>query len=88
MHHWGRTLQGKRLGKVRKQGSPLLRFLWGKAGAHAVRRDPALQRFYGRKLVHKGLGEARVAVASSGSGLWIMLRDEINYQEFCRSRIK
>jgi hypothetical protein len=23
-----------------KQGNPLLRFLWGEAGAHAVRRDP------------------------------------------------
>jgi transposase len=53
----------QRLGKVTKQGSPLLRFLWGEAGAHAVRRDPELQRFYRRKLVQKGLGKARVAVA-------------------------
>ena len=53
----------QRLGKVTKQGSPLLRFLWGEAGAHAVRRDPELKRFYRRKLVQKGLGKARVAVA-------------------------
>jgi len=33
------------------------------AGAHAARRDPELQRFYRRKLVQKGLGKARVAVA-------------------------
>ena len=46
-----------------KQGSPLLRFLWCEAGAHAVRKDPELQRFYRRKLVQKGLGRARVAVA-------------------------
>ena len=75
----------QRLGKLTKQGSPLLRFLWGEAGAHAVRRDPEMQRFYRRKLVHKGLGKARVAVARKlGIRLWIMLRDEIDYQEFCR----
>ena len=75
----------QRLGGVTKQGSPLLRFLWGEAGAHAVRRNPELKRFYRRKLVQKGLGKARVAVARKlGIRLWIMLRDEIDYQEFCR----
>jgi transposase len=75
----------QRLGGVTKQGSPLLRFLWGEAGMHAVRRDPELKRFYRRKLVQKGLGKARVAVARKlGIRLWIMLRDEIDYQEFCR----
>jgi hypothetical protein len=75
----------QRLGRITKQGSPLLRFLWCEAGAHAVRKDPELQRFYRRKLVHKGLGRARVAVARKlGIRLWIMLRDEIDYQEFCR----
>jgi transposase len=75
----------QRLGGVTKQGSPLLRFLWCEAGAHAVRRDPELKRFYRRKLVQKGLGKARVAVARKlGIRLWIMLRDEIDYQEFCR----
>src|SRR5271155_4391991 len=29
----------QRLGGLSKQGNPLLRFLWGEAGAHAVRRD-------------------------------------------------
>jgi len=75
----------QRFGGVTKQGSPLLRFLWCEAGAHAVRRDPELKRFYRRKLVQKGLGKARVAVARKlGIRLWIMLRDEIDYQEFCR----
>ena len=75
----------QRLGGLTKQGNPLLRFLWGEAGAHAARRDPELQRFYRRKLVHKGLGKARVAVARKlGIRLWIMLRDQIDYQEFCR----
>jgi len=75
----------QRLGGVTKQGSPLLRFLWGEAGAHVARRDPELKRFYRRKLVQKGLGKVRVAVARKlGIRLWIMLRDEIDYQEFCR----
>ena len=58
----------QRLGGVTKQGSPLLRFLWGEAGAHAARRDPELKRFYRRKLVQKGLGKARVAVARKSWG--------------------
>ena len=75
----------QRLGGLSKQGNPLLRFLWCEAGAHAVRRDPELQRFYRRKLVQKGLGKARMAVARKlGIRLWIMLRKQINYNEFCR----
>jgi len=75
----------QRLGKITKQGNPLLRFLWTEAGVHVVRRDPELKRFYRRKLVQKGLGKARVAVARKlGIRLWIMLRDQIDYQEFCR----
>ena len=54
---------------------------------HAVERDPELKRFYRRKLVQKGLGKARVAAARKlGIRLWIMMRDEIDYQEFCRRR--
>jgi len=69
----------QRFGGVTKQGSPLLRFLWCEAGAHAVRRDPELQRFYRRKLIQKGLGKARVAVARK-----LGIRDETDYQAFCR----
>lgn len=75
----------QRLGGLSKQGNPLLRFLWGEAAMHAVRRDPELQRFYRRKLHQKGLGKARVAAARKlGIRLWIMLRDQIDYDEFCR----
>jgi hypothetical protein len=75
----------QRLGGLSKQGNPLLRFLWGEAGPHAARKDPGLQRFYRRKLVQKGLGKASVAVARKlGIRLWIMLRDQIEYNEFCR----
>jgi transposase len=75
----------QRCGKLSKQGNSLLRFLWGEAAMQAVRRDPELQRFYRRKLVQKGMGKARVAAARKlGIRLWIMLRDEIDYAEFCR----
>jgi transposase len=75
----------QRLGGLSKQGNPLLRFLWGEAGADAARKDPELQRFYRRKLAQKGLGKASVAVARKlGIRLWIMLRDQIEYHEFCR----
>ena len=75
----------QRLGKLTKQGNPFLRYLWCEAAIHAVRRDAALGRFYRRKLQQKGLGKARVAVARKlGIRLWILLRDQIDYAEFCR----
>jgi transposase len=75
----------QRLGAMTKQGNALLRYLWCEAAMHAVRYDPELKRFYRRKLMQKGLGKARVAAARKlGIRLWIMMRDEIDYQEFCR----
>jgi transposase len=75
----------QRLGGLSNQGNPLLRFLWCEAAVHAVRRDLELQRFYRRKLVQKGLGKARAVVARKlGIRLWILLRDQIDYREFCR----
>ncbi len=73
------------LGALSKQGNPFVRFLWCEAAGHAVRRDPELQRFFRRKAVQKGLAKARVAAARKlGIRLWIMLRDQIDYTEFCR----
>jgi transposase len=75
----------QRLGRLSKQGNPMLRFLWCEAAIHAIRRDAVLGRFYRRKLQQKGLGKARVAVARKlGIRLWILLRDQIDYEEFCR----
>jgi transposase len=75
----------QRLGALSKQGNPFLRFLWCEATLHAVRLDPALQRFYRRKLQQKGVAKARVAAARKlGIRLWIMLRDQITYDEFRR----
>jgi transposase IS116/IS110/IS902 family protein len=55
----------QRLGALSKQGNPFLRFLWCEAAAHAVRRDPDLQRFYRRKVVQKGF--AKLASRRRGS---------------------
>jgi transposase len=75
----------QKFGALSKQGNALVRYLWCEAAMHAVRRDPGLKRFYRRKLVQKGLGKARAAAARKlGIRLWIMLRDQIDYQEFCR----
>ena len=79
----------QRLGKLSKQGNALVRFLWGEATIHAVRRDPELRRFYRRKLLQKGLGKAKIAAARKlGIRLWIMLRDHIDYNEFCRRGLR
>jgi transposase len=75
----------QRLRRLSKQGNPFLRFLWGEAVLGAVRRDPELQRFFRRKLSQKGLGKARAA-RKLGIRLWIMLRDQIAYDEFYRRR--
>jgi transposase len=61
----GEYFSGKRqrLGGLTKQGNPLLRFICSEAAIHAVRRDPELKHLYRRKLIQKGLGKARAAVA-------------------------
>jgi transposase len=75
----------QRCGGLTKQGNPLLRMLWCEAVGHAVRKDAELKRFYRRKLAQKGLGKAKVAAARKlGVRLWIMLREQIDYEEFCR----
>lgn len=75
----------QRLGALSKQGNSFLRFLWGEAAMHAVRKDPTLKRFYRRKLIQKELGKTRMAAARKlGIRLWIMLRDQLDYEEFCR----
>jgi transposase len=77
--------QRQSLGRLTKQGSPMLRFLWCEAVGHAVRKDDALKRFYRRKLAQKGFAKAKCAAGRKlGIRLWIMLRDNINYEEFCR----
>jgi transposase len=79
----------QRLGKLSKEGNALVRYLWGEATIHAVRRDLELKRFYRRKLMQKGLGKAKTAAARKlGIRLWIMLRDQIDYKEFCHRGLR
>jgi transposase len=75
----------QRLGKLTKQGNSLLRYLWTEATPHAVQKDPELKRFHRRKLIQKGMRRARIVAARKlGIRLWIMMRDQIDYAEFCR----
>src|SRR3989454_5856381 len=73
------------LGHITKQGSTLLRFALGPAASHAARMDPDLKRTYGALVHRRGRPKAKVAVARKLLvRLFIMLRDQIDYDEFCR----
>jgi len=75
----------QRFGHLTKQGNHLLRFLLVEAGQTACRLDPGLRRFYRRLAFRKGTAIAQVAVARKLLiRLYIMLRDKIDYTEFCR----
>jgi len=75
----------QRFGHLTKQGSRLLRFLLVEAGQSASRLDPGLKRTYKRLTFRKGRSIAKVAIARKLIiRLYIMLRDQIDYAEFCR----
>ena len=75
----------QRFGHLTKQGNRLLRFVLVEAGQTACRYDPALRRTYRRLVFRKGPAIAKVAIARKLLiRLYIMLRDRIDYQEFCR----
>jgi transposase len=75
----------RRIGSISKQGSRLLRLLLNEAGQVAARHDQELGRVYRRLLVRRGHATAKVAVARHLLvRAFIMLRDEIDYAEFCR----
>jgi len=75
----------QRFGHLTKQGNRLLRWLLVEAAQTASRYDPRLQRAYRRLTFRKGRAVAKVAMARKlAIRLYIMLRDKIDYQEFCR----
>jgi len=75
----------QRFGHLTKQGNRLMRFLLGEAAQTASRYDPGLRRTYRRLAFRKGAPVAKVAVARKlAIRLYIMLRDRIDYAEFCR----
>jgi transposase len=72
-------------GHLTKQGNRLLRWLLVEAAQTASRYDPRLRRAYRRLAFRKGMAVAKVAVARKlAIRLYIMLRDKIDYTEFCR----
>jgi transposase len=75
----------QRFGHLTKQGNRLLRWLLVEAAGVASRYDPGLRRVYRRLAFRKGAAVAKVAVARKlAIRLYIMLRDGIDYPEFCR----
>ena len=75
----------RRMGSISKQGSRLLRLLLVEAGQVAARHEPELGQVYRRVLLRRGHATAKVAVARRLLvRAFIMLRDEIDYAEFCR----
>lgn len=75
----------QRFGHLTKQGNRLMRWLLVEAAQTASRYDPRLRRAYRRLAFRKGAAVAKVAVARKlAIRLYIVLRDKIDYQEFCR----
>ena len=72
-----------RLGHVTKQGNAVLRYVLGQAGQVATRSDTDLRRLYSTVMYRHGRAKAKVAVARKLLvRLYIMLRDQIDYDEF------
>jgi transposase len=75
----------QRFGHLSKQGNRLMRFLLVEAAGIAARYDAGLRRTYRRLAFRKGAAIAKVAIARKlAIRLYIMLRDGIDYEEFCR----
>jgi transposase len=76
----------QRLGKITKQGNALLRWvLGGQAAPLAARADDDLRRRYFSNMHRRGRPKAKVALARKLLvRLYIILRDEIDYEEFRR----
>jgi transposase len=73
------------LGKITKQGNALLRWVLGQAAPLAARADVTLRRRYFSVLHRRGRPKAKVALARKLLvRLYVMLRDHIDYEEFCR----
>ena len=74
-----------RLGRVTKQGNALLRWVLGQATLHAIREDAQLKRRYFAILYRRGRARAKVAITRKLLvRLYVMLRDQIDYDEFSR----
>ncbi|CAN5415646.1 IS110 family transposase [soil metagenome] len=73
----------RRIGSISKHGSRLLRHLLGQAAQCC--RDSRIRQFYSQVSRRRGRSKAKVAAARKLLvNCYVMLRDEINYPEFCR----
>jgi len=73
----------KRIGHISKQGSRVTRFLLGQAAASS--KDRRIRDAYSRVCRRRGRSIAKVAAARRLLvHCFIMLRDNIDYEEFCR----
>jgi transposase len=73
----------KRIGKISKKGSRLLRFLLGQAAN--TTKDKRLREFYRKISRRRGKAQAKVACARKLLiNCYIMLREGIDYEEFSR----
>jgi transposase len=75
----------QRLGQITEQGNALLRWVLGQAAPLATRADDDLRRRYCAILHRRGRPKAKVALARKLLvRLYVMLRDQIDADEFCR----
>ncbi len=73
----------QRIGRISKRGSRLLRFLLGQSAQKT--QDKQLKEFYRRVSRRRGTAKAKVATARKLlERCYIMLRDNIDYEEFRR----
>jgi transposase len=79
------SADNQHLGKITKPGNALLRWVLGQAAPLAARADNDLRRRYFSVMHRRGRPKAKVALARKLLvRLYIMLRDEIDYEEFQR----
>ena len=73
----------KRMGQISKHGSRLARHLLGQAAQTS--RDQKIRKFYAKLAARRGRPKAKVAAARKLLiNCYVMLRDEISYEEFVR----
>ncbi len=69
-----------RLGSITKQGSVMARFILGQMAMHVLRKDPAMNAWYGRIKRRRGAKIARVAVMRRLTTIiWHMVKHQQPY---------
>lgn len=83
----GSTGEKRRIGKISKHGSRLCRFMLGQAAAKSS--DRRMRSSYSQIRSRRGHAIAKVAIARRLLvNCYVMLRDNIDYAEFCRRGAK